>query len=320
MPDVNALETMPPRPALSATSDTPPEPQPDPPVPEPTPEPEPSPEPVPEPLEPEPAPAPTAADPRKISTRMSELAAQRRAAEEARAAADARADKLAALVESLVAERTKPPEPPKPTEVPRPVREQFADPDSYDTALIEWASGQAAARAAQQAAETIERRQVEARAAAEKAQTEEAARKQLETMQASYAEKRAKMIETHPDFVEVAEGDFPVSETMVPPLMMAENGPAVLYYLGQHREESARISGLNPLQQAIEIGKISARLAESPRATPSKLPPPIVPVGSRNGAAPKSPDEMSTEEYAALRLPQLRAERTAGMWGRAKQN
>jgi hypothetical protein len=266
--------------------------------------------------------APAASQPQqsRFGQRLSELTAARRAAEEARAAADARVDKLTQLVEKLTAAQQQPAAPTEPV-VPKPQRDQFADPDAYDEALVSWATSKAATAAAQRTAEELDRRQKEQRDTEETARQRQAEQQHFESLRNGYAEKRAKLLEdpAYADFELIAEAEtLPVTETMIGPLLIADNGPQVLYHLGKNPAEATRIAALNPLQQAVEIGKISARLALPERPQPSRLPRPMAPVGGNNGATPRALDELSTEEYAAQRLPQLRAERRAGMWGQVK--
>ncbi len=256
-------------------------------------------------------PAEPQAPARPVAGRMAELAAARRQAEEERRVAQANVDRLSGMVEKLLAERTaapaSPPPPPEPP-APKPQRESFADPDSYDSALIEWASSQSATIAAQRAAEALEQRLTTQREQAEQERAKETQQQNFESLRSTWNDRRAKTIEEHPDFEDVAEGEYPVSGAMMTALLHSENGPDVLYHLGQNRTESARIAGLDPFQQAVEIGKLSATLA-APRARPSRLPPPSRPLGTGNAAAPKDPSEMSMEEYAAYRTPKLAEER-----------
>src|SRR6185312_8229102 len=134
--------------------------------------------------------------------RISELAAARRAAEE-------RADRAIAALEAFAKQHqplppteveTRPDAPP-PAPEPRPARDDFADPDAYDAALIEWSARQTARITA---AET-EKRLADQRAADEKARADAAAKTEFDRVAATWGERRAKAIEAHPDFIEVAE-------------------------------------------------------------------------------------------------------------------
>lgn len=250
----------------------------------------------------------------RAATRMSELATQRRLAEEQRAAADARADRLAEMVATLIAER-RPAEPVVSVEPrsPKPQRETFDDPDSYDAALMEWVATETARETSERVTADLTKRAAEQKAEQDQLAAEEVARKEGEAQVATWNERRAKAIAEKPDFVDVAEGDFPFPMTAVPALMQVENGPDVLYHLGSNHAEAARLASLSPLQQAIEIGRISAMLAQPARAAAPKLPAPVKPVGPRNNGGQR---EETTEEYGNRRLQELRSQSRPGMFGR----
>lgn len=241
--------------------------------------------------------------------RISELTSARRAAEE-------RADRAIAALEAF-AKTTQPtetkPDAPQPVQIePKPSRDDFADPDTYDTALIEWS----ARETARVTTAAMEQKAADQRAAEEKQRANDAMMAEQQALAAQWQERRAKALEKHPDFAEVAERqDLEIPVTMVPALLHSENGPDVLYHFGMHPEEAARIAKLAPLAQAIEIGRISATLAQANKPQVTKAPKPITPVGARDNAGPKDPNEMTTEEYAAYRLPKLNADRKASMYG-----
>jgi len=241
--------------------------------------------------------------------RISELAAARRAAEE-------RADRAIAALEAFAKTSQPPPpvetKPDTPAPEPRPARDDFADPDAYDTALIEWSARQTARITAAE----VEQREAARRAAEEKARSDAAAQEEINRLGTQWAERRAKALEAHPDFMEVAENpSLMIPETMLPALLELDNGPEVLYHLGNNPEEAARIAKLAPRQQDIALGRISERLAQPTRPQVTRAPKPITPVGNRNPAGEKDPNDMTTEEYAAYRLPKLNAERKASMYG-----
>lgn len=248
-----------------------------------------------------------------LSQRLSEVTAARRAAE-------AREARLAEMVEKLLDQqqaRTQQPDEKTPEQVaPRPKREEFDDPDAYDSALIEWSTN-VATRAARAEAD---REASERRAAEERERTEAAARTEQERVMAAWNGARDKLMETpeYQDWEQVATNpDLEIPVTMAAPIVNADNGPMVLYHLGKNPGEAARIAKLTPVQQAIEIGKLSAKLSEPPRPV-RRLQPPIDPVGQRNGAAEKTPDEMSMDEYAAKRNAELAAsQRRGSVFGRA---
>jgi len=330
-------------PALSATSDAPvitpaaPEPASEPdPAPDPTvaAEPEPTGEPQ---LESEPEPSADEKPPARPRTpfgeRLSEVTQQRRRAEE-------RADRLAESLERALtalnratATSAKPADitpAPIPAAEPRPTREAFDTPEAYDGALIEWSTKQATRLAQAE----FERNATAQREADERAAAERRQREQFDRAREVWAERKAKAIERMPDYVDVAErDDVPISTSMALIIQGAEQGPEIAYHLGKHPEEAARIAAMvvpgqffpeghpaagEPLpdvqRQLYELGRIAA-MATVPRAETTRAPRPITPLGSNGAARAKSPAEMTTEEYAAYRMPQLQAERKAGMLG-----
>ena len=102
---------------------------------------------------------------------------------------------------------------------------------------------------------------------------------------------------------------------MAETIQASEVGPEVVYYLGSNPKEADRISHLQPFLQAKEIGRIEAKLVDSPpvRKTTS-APPPIEPVTARGGTNrvvdttdPRSVKSMSTSEWIeADRMRQIK--------------
>jgi hypothetical protein len=160
----------------------------------------------------------------------------------------------------------------------------------------------------------------EARAAADKASAEQTALQQrIGTWQGRL---RAAAVE-FPDFEAVAfQTTLPVSATMGDAIMGSELGPKVLYHLGSHPDEAARISKLSPIDQVREIGKLEHSLSQaaaalasgeeeeeevpppSAKSAISKAPPPVPrPAGAAKAGAPsmKSLEGISQAEYRALR-------------------
>jgi hypothetical protein len=272
------------------------------------------------------APAPAAVSPPPTRWAEHRLARQRaeadaREAHLAAAAERANVERLTALVEKLTAAQTeaaaKPAEPAALEPLPRPRREAFADPDSYDAAVDDWAT-QNARRAAELTVAEVERRQAEQRTAEDRARTETETHQRWEALRSTYEERRAALVAdpAYADYAEVAEAPtLQVSESMIPPLMNVENGPSVLYHLGKNPTEAARIAKLDPLAQAVEIGKLSATLAQPVRAQPTRAPRPLEPVGNRASAGPRDVEDMSMDEYANERLSKLRSERRSSVFG-----
>jgi hypothetical protein len=244
-----------------------------------------------------------------------------REAEQQRVAALASAvEKLVPVLEKLGA-RPEPatPEKPQPPADPRPVRETFSEPDSYDSALVEWAGRQAGRAVAAEAEAAAERRAAEQKAADEKTVSDTRQAEQVKALADDWNTKQVKFVADHADYKEVTErDDLAISYAMVHAMAQSENGPAIAYYLGKNPEVATRISALtDPLRVAVEIGRIEGKLSVPPPERVSKTPdPPRMMRAQNQAASEKSPDEESMDEYAARRSPQILATRRPFAFGR----
>lgn len=232
-----------------------------------------------------------------------------RALKEARDAKDAIAAKEAELVDL----RAKVPAvDDTPAADARPTRDQFDDPDEYDDALTSWGEREGerktAAKVAVEKAEVIRLADEKLQQEAHDAQAAEVAR-----VKTSWDTKVEDAKTKYDDFEEVvtrehANGGPMVSDAMTAGLMMLDNGPDVAYHLGLNVEEAKRIAELpTPARQLIAIGALGERLANPPRrARPA---PPIEPIDTTGNTADPSETELTMDEYAARRLPQLQQAR-----------
>lgn len=157
-------------------------------------------------------------------------------------------------------------------------------------------------------------------ALAERKAQELLARREAEQQQRAYLEayhdREEVARDKYDDFEQVAYNpNLPVTEAMARAIQASEIGPDVLYHLGSTPSEAARISRLDPILQAREIGKIEARLAAEPLVKKtSNAPAPIAPVTARSNGAPRydttdprSTKSMSTSEWIeAERLRQIK--------------
>jgi hypothetical protein len=166
-----------------------------------------------------------------------------------------------------------------PVEIP-PI-EQFASPDEYAEVLAE-----------RKAEELLARR--------------EQARLQSETLEA-FHDREEEARNKYDDFEQVAYNPkLPITDAMAQTIQSSEVGPDMAYYLGSNPKEADRISRLSPLQQAKELGKIEAKLADNPPVKKtSNAPAPIAPVTARSSSGspaydttdPRSLKSMSTSEW-----------------------
>ena len=198
--------------------------------------------------------------------------AHRRAAE-----AQARAE----LLEKQLAEVKASQAPKVPSTAPR--MEDFTDVQKYAEAHAEYVKDQAL--------KDYERKQRETAF-----QTRQA------KMTQDWEAKVAEASEKYDDFEKVVGDIKPITPWAVA-IMRSENGEDVAYHLGKHPQEARKILSLDPEDQFLEIGRLSARLAnvETKPRTPSKAPAPITPVQAE---AKPSGDEIREnqppEEYMKI--------------------
>ena len=198
--------------------------------------------------------------------------------------------------------------PVKPADAPAPQEEQepeapvFETPEQYQRDMADYA---------RKLAQLTAKRQVQAeRAEAERARVEGEQRAYQQRVRDSLAAGRVAAMQEIPDFAEVAESpDVSISVPMANAIALLEhqskgNGTKVWYFLGKNPAEAARIAALPPADQLLEMGMLvpKALAALAPKAAPrTNAPPPIRPLGGGATPASKSADDMSMEEYAAMR-------------------
>lgn len=203
-----------------------------------------------------------------------------------------RAERLEEMLAGLVA--------PKTAEAPaapqgKPTLEQFEyDQERYLDALADW---------------KLSEREKAAEAKRKEAEAKESAAKRTKT----FAEREAAYAAEREDYITLArDPTLPVSEPMAQAILEAEEGPAILYYLGQHRDEAAQIAQMTPYAASVAMGKIAARLtAPPPKPEPeiSAAPPPA-PTVKPTAPAPKGlSDELSVKDWLRERNKQLAKKR-----------
>lgn len=171
-----------------------------------------------------------------------------------------------------------------------PSQEYFESPEAYAEALAE-----------RKAEELLAKR--------------EAAKQQTALLE-QYQTKEEEARDKYDDFEQVAYNpNLPVTDVMAQTIQASEIGPDVIYYLGSNPKEAQRIAQMSPFMQAKEIGRIEARLSDSPpvRRT-STAPAPIAPVTARTKGTPafdttdpRAAKSMSTSDWIeAERMRQIK--------------
>lgn len=146
------------------------------------------------------------------------------------------------------------------------------------------------------------------RKAAEIVRDRENARRASE-INMTFAEREEKAREKYPDYDQVARrNDLAINQTMAQIIKSSEKGAEMAYYLGSNPDEAYRIFQMSPVQQAMEMGKIEAKVSAGHSPTPvrkaSSAPDPINPVVSNTSSAPvydttdpRSTTVMTTSEW-----------------------
>jgi hypothetical protein len=158
-----------------------------------------------------------------------------------------------------------------------PVRESFRDEQAFSTAQLEYL-------AEQKAEQKVRER--------EKAQ-------QAERQNEAFLEKAEKATERYPDFQTVVSNPtLHINEAMAEYIADSDLGADVAYHLGKNPLKASAIAQMTPVKAARELARIESELASKPKATPSKAPEPINPVGSRgtprSSALPSDEDDTET--------------------------
>lgn len=175
----------------------------------------------------------------------------------------------------------------QPQQEAEPQLDQFETYEQYTKAVARWEIKQEL---------LAERRQAEEREQQKKQQAKQA------EFQSRLAAAAAEM----PDYKEVALNPrLPVSDTMADLIREMDDGPKVLYALGQNPNEAARIASLPPTLAAVELGKFAVKASLPQPKTVTNAPPPVNPLSGGTGSKTADPDKMTADEWMKWRNQQL---------------
>lgn len=265
--------------------------------------------------------------PSPIRERFSELAAQRRQAEERAARleslASAQSEQIKSLLEKL---NTTSPIVPDAivSENLRPMRESFSSPEEFESALVSWASTEAADKAV--SAMRLQQEQSEKdRAERERVSREETQAREVATkLQTDWDTRRLEANKKYSDFDTVTQNpdlQIPSGSPMAYAILTRDDGAEIAYYLGKHPEEAAEIAGMtvpgqffpigtpnagqpvwDAVAQSFALGKIAAKLETAPIPVP-EVPEVPVPDALSNALAPALNPSPSAAPVVILPTP-----------------
>ena len=137
----------------------------------------------------------------------------------------------------------------------------------------------------------------------ENAQAE--AQRQRQGQLATFEAKADAFSEKTPDYYDVVGSDFGKVARLCTPVMgdailASEAGPELAYHLAKSPSEARRIAALNPLAQAMELGKLAQRLASPPAPTPKTATDAPAPTPQVRGAGGRFTVAADTDDFAAF--------------------
>lgn len=224
--------------------------------------------------------------------RISEVVAQRKAAETKAEDAERRAAELEAKLKVMEARPT-PSE-----EKARPQRFAFADDEQFIDALAEWKADQA-----------ISKREAAQREAQEKEATAQ--------VMAAFQKRQTKVMAEIEDYADViGQSKVQLPTHITDAIYEGKAGPLLAYYFAKNPDEAARFSRMRPATALMELSDLGKELLASDEPASvtnskpvevSKAPRPITPVRETSAVLSGTPKDF--ESYRAKRQQELAAKR-----------
>jgi len=127
---------------------------------------------------------------------------------------------------------------------------------------------------------------------------EEERKRDNERLLKDFDKKAVKYAELKPDFADVISKVPTLQPAVLQAVMSEQNGPELAYFLGNHLDIADSIANMNPVAAAVEVGKLSMKLAEPIKIKPSSAPEPISGLSTSGGHVSSSmDDEMSIDDW-----------------------
>lgn len=124
------------------------------------------------------------------------------------------------------------------------------------------------------------------------------AKKRAAEAVSSFTEKAEDAAEKYPDYLRVVtDPRVPFNEEMIEFFAESEVGVDLAYQLAKDPAKVIAMRQMSPLKAGREMARLEAELKAKPKATPSKAPEPIKPVGQRGSSAsalPSDDDDIET--------------------------
>lgn len=200
-----------------------------------------------------------------------------------------RANERVARLEGRAEVETPPPGRQQTQETERPQRDDFENDEAYVEALSEW-------KAARVVSQHLQHQNV--------AQNNEELKQAQQAVHKSWADEFRRGKDVYDDFAETVD-DMDIDDNLAFMVKyMGEGGADVAYYLANHPEEVATLETQLPGKQLLALGEIRGRLisaAKPPGKKQTAAPNPPKTIGGKGGSPQKAPEDMSNEEFRAMR-------------------
>ena len=144
-------------------------------------------------------------------------------------------------------------------------------------------------------------RQIDEQATEAKTKLQALEAQQLHELDANWQDQTAEARKRYADFDRVVTNpNLTITDHMAMIIKATDASADVAYQLGMNPGLAERIARMDPLYQAIELGKLSAAVSSATPRTQSRAPEPIRPV-KPSAAGTVDPDKMSHKEWTAWR-------------------
>lgn len=126
---------------------------------------------------------------------------------------------------------------------------------------------------------------------------------------AEYSVKEAEFAKDLPDYYQKAHHS-PISETVANMIVAADDGPALAYHIGDNPDVAIRLSQLDPTSAAMELGRISERIAAAKLTAPkapsvTQAPKPVPKIAATDNKVSVDPEKMTDAQFRKWREKQI---------------
>jgi len=129
---------------------------------------------------------------------------------------------------------------------------------------------------------------------------QENAHLESQKIQSEYDTKRVEFEKKTPDFQEVIKNIPAFPQETFDLIMSADNGPALVYHLGQRLDVADEVASLSPMNAALLLGKISSNLSDATKNIKTTSAPEPIQTLEGSGEMPKDYSQMSQAEICNL--------------------